>query len=105
VMDVAVCSREDGVARDLVAGRRRWCVAVMVVQIPATRLCGGGALVVTGKLAVVVAWFRWCVELVRGYAGAGTVAGAAVEMVRRRSASLLLWLLVQRGAAEVGGGG
>jgi len=38
----------------------------------------------------VLPWTWCCVELVRADAGAGAVAGATVEMVRRRSASLLL---------------
>ena len=62
-----------------------------------------GAAVADGVAVVVVA-ASWYAELVRVDAGAGAVAGVAVEMVQRRSASLLLWLLVRRSAVEVGGG-
>ena len=52
-------------------------------------------------VAVVASWYA---ELVRADAGASAVDSAIVEMVRRRFASLLLWLLVRRNATEVGGG-
>jgi len=70
---------------------RSGAVLLMVVGFPAS-------------CRFVLPWTWCCAELVRADAGAGTVAGAAVEMVRRRSASLLLWLLARRGAVEVGGG-